>query len=151
MNDSTVFLILGICGLVVVVLGLIVFVFSLIFRFTGRNFIGFLSLLLRNAQEDEDGKPVVSRRPNLRAIADAQDFDATLAKHVVQDEGVVTSTELQAQSKVPPPAPPGFEDVSKPLESRRRRSDGARRKPRSDGDSDMFGGLLSDDEEDAEY
>jgi hypothetical protein len=149
MSDSTAFLIVGLCGLGVVVLGLIIFVFSLIFRFTGRNFMGFLALLLRNARDDEDNKPVVvSRpRPNLRAIAESQDFDTALTKHVVQDEGVLTSTGLQAQSKATSAAPPGFEDVSSELQSRRRRLDEVRRKSRSDEDADLFGSLLDDDDD----
>lgn len=147
MSDSTILLIVGLCGLGVVVLGLIIFVFSIIFRFTGRNFIGFLTLLLRNAKDEDDKPVVISRRPNLRAKADAQDFDAALAKHVVQDEGVVTNTELQAQSNVPPTSPtPGFEDVSSQLQSRRRRIDEVRRQGRSDEDADLFGSLLDDDE-----
>lgn len=152
MDDSTIFLILGLCGLGVVVLGLIVFVFSIIFRFTGRNFIGFLSLLLQNRRDDEDKKPAISgrARPNLRAIAEAQDFDAALAKHVVQDEGVVTNTELQAQqaqaqSSPPPLAPaPGFEDLSSQIAERRRRMNDLRRAA-SDEDDDLFGGLLEEE------
>lgn len=147
MDDSTIFLVLGLCGLGVVVLGLIVFVFSILFRFTGRNFMGFLSLLLRNARDDEDKKPAVltRSRPNLRAIAEAQDFDAALAKHVVQDEGVVTNTELQAQAHTSPPplAPaPGFEDLSSQIAERRRRIDDLRRRVASDEDDDLFGSFL---------
>lgn len=148
MDDSTIFLILGLCGLGVVVLGLIVFVFSIIFRFTGRNFMGFLSLLLQNARDNEDKKPAVigRARPNLRAIAEAQDFDAALAKHVVQDEGVVTNTELQAQSSPPPLAPaPGFEDLSSQIAERRRRMNDLRRRAASDEDDDLFGGLLEEE------
>lgn len=145
MNDSTLFLILGLCGLGVVVLGLIVFVFSLLFRFTGRNFISFLTLLLQNQRENTDEQTFLQRpRRNLRAVADSQDFDAALAKHVVQDEGVVTNTELRAQSNVPP-APAGFEDVSSPLTSRRQRIDEIRRKGRSDEDEELFGSMLDDE------
>jgi hypothetical protein len=152
-DDSTIFLVLGLCGLGVVVLGLIVFVFSIIFRFTGRNFMGFLSLLLQNAKDDEDKKPaVIARgRPNLRAIAEAQDFDAALAKHVVQDEGAVTNAELQAQQAQaqgaqPPLAPaPGFEDLSSQIAERRRRINDLRRRAASDEEDDLFGGLLEDE------
>jgi hypothetical protein len=146
MNDSTIFLILALCGLGVVVLGLIVFVFSLLFRFTGRNFISFLALLLQNQRENSDEKTFIQRpRRNLRTVADSQDFDAALAKHVVQDEGVVTNTELRAQSSAPP-APAGFEDVSSQIASRRRRIDEIRRKGRSDEDEELFGSMLDDGE-----
>jgi hypothetical protein len=147
-NDSTLFLILGLCGLGVVVLGLIIVVFSLIFRFTGRSFMGFLSLLAQNARDSEDEKPVVigRARPNLRALAEAQDFDAALAKHVVQDEGVLTNTEFQAQSSLPPAAPaPGFDDLSNPLASRRRRSSATRRPSQVDDEEDLLGGVFDDE------
>ena len=150
MDDSTIFLILSLCGLGVVVLGLIVLVFSVIFRFTGRNFMGFLSLLLQNARDEEDNKPVVisHARPNLRAMAEAQDFDAALAKHVVQDEGVITNAELQAQSSVPSVAPaPGFENLSSPnpLSSRRRRSSKVHRQSQLDEEDDLMGGIFDDE------
>lgn len=149
MSNSTLFLILGLCGLGVVVLGLIVFVFSILFRFTGRNFMGFLTLLLRNARDEEDKQPVVvSRpRPNLRSIVETQDFDAALAKHVVQDEGVITNTQLQAQSNASPAAPsPGFDDVPNPLASRRQRSDRTRRNMRNDEEDDILGSIMGDQE-----
>lgn len=140
MNDSTILLIIGLCGLGVVVLGLIVFVFSLLFRFTGRNFISFLALLLQNQRDNSEESSVVLRsRRNLRAVADAQDFDTALAKHVVQDEGVVTNTELRAQRSAPP-APAGFEDVSRDLKSRR-----SRRQSPNEEDADLFGSMLDDD------
>ena len=140
MGDSTILLVIGLCGLGVVVLGLLVFVFSLLFRFTGRNFISFLALLLQNRRDNSEEQTIFQRpRRNLRAVADAQDFDAALAKHVVQDEGVVTSTELRAQRSAPP-ATAGFEDVSRDLTSRRRRQSP------SEEDADLFGGMLDDDE-----
>jgi|SRR5690606_1641327 len=146
MNDSSIFLILGLCGLGVVVLGLIVFVFSLVFRFTGRNFISFLALLLQNQRDNSEEQTFLQRpRRNLRAVADSHDFDAALAKHVVQDEGVVTNTELRVQGNVPP-APEGFEDISSQIASRRRRIDEIRRQSRSSEDEDLFGSMLDDGE-----
>lgn len=144
-DDSTIFLILGLCGLGVVVLGLIVFVFSILFRFTGRNFMGFLSLLLQNSKDDEDkSPPVVGRaRPNLRAIADAQDFDAALAQQGVQDEGAAANAAVQAQaSPSPNPPAPGFEDLSSQIAARRQRINDLRSRAASDEDDDLFGGML---------
>lgn len=160
MNDSTIFLILGLCGLGVVVLGLLIFLFSVIFRFTGRNFMGFLSLLARDKEEGEKPSVIPHARPNLRAIADAQDFDAALAKHVVQDEGVITQSQIQAQanaaqSPLPPTSPPltapapGFDDLSSQIAASRRRLADVRRRPNvDDEEDDLLGGIggLMDDQ-----
>jgi hypothetical protein len=64
---------------------------------------------------------------------------------VINDEGVITNTELRAQRNTPPAAA-GFEDVSSQLSSRRRRIDEVRRQSRSEEDADLFGSMLDDDE-----
>lgn len=147
MEDSTIFLVLGLCGLGVVIVGIIAFVFSIVFRFTGRNFMGFLTVLARSPKDEEETPSFARRhRPNLRAIVNSQDFDAALAKHVVQDEGVITDTELRAQNNGFPSSPI-LDDVEQRLGNRRGRTDDARRKRRRDGDTEAFGAFLNDDDD----
>ncbi len=102
-QDNTL-LILGVCGFLTVCFGLLVLAFLTIFRFTGRNFLGFLSLLVRNQKDvDKDDSSQHSvRKPNLRAIADSSDFDAAVAKHSVLDHDPQNLPSGASQA-VPPP------------------------------------------------
>ncbi len=87
MTQDNTLLILGVCGFLTVCFGLLVLAFMTIFRFTGRNFLGFLGLLVRNQKDvdKEEDRVAMMRRPNLRQIADSSDYDAALAKHTVID------------------------------------------------------------------
>ncbi|MDX2160833.1 MAG: hypothetical protein SF162_05865 [bacterium] len=111
MNNDTL-VILGICGFLTVCFGLLVLAFVTIFRYTGRNFLGFLGLLTKNNDEQKDEtNTYVGRRPNLRHIVEQSDFDAALAKHIVTDSQQVGTTAAPlptAQAAPPPPQPGGF-------------------------------------------
>lgn len=85
--DNNTLVILGICGFLTVCFGLLVLGFTTIFRFTGRNFMGFLATLVRNQKSVDEKDTLLGtvRKPNLRRIADEDDFNAALAKHLVTD------------------------------------------------------------------
>lgn len=109
-QDNTL-IILGVCGFLTVCFGLLVLAFTTIFRFTGRNFMGFLGLLVRNQKDvdKDDSSQHAVRKPNLRAIADSSDFDAALAKHTVIDHNPQNLPSGAAQAAPPPltqPPPP---------------------------------------------
>lgn len=104
--------ILGICGFLTVCFGLLVLVVATIFRFTGRNFMGFLGLLLQGAKDDdknENSNQHIHRPPNLRDLAASSDFNAALAKHIVQDE---ISPTLNTTAPIPGGAQTGFTSLS---------------------------------------
>ncbi|MFN8530319.1 MAG: hypothetical protein U0670_17095 [Anaerolineae bacterium] len=110
--DNNTLVILGICGFLTVCFGLLVLGFTTIFRFTGRNFMGFLSMLVRNqkAVDEKDSLVGTVKKPNLRRIADEDDFNAALAKHLVTDpttgqppaQGQVISSSPAAQAASTP-------------------------------------------------
>jgi hypothetical protein len=98
MQDNTL-LILGLVGLAVVCFGIFVFFFLTLLRLSGHRIFSFLQFVDRSAHEEQatDRSYIQNPKPNLRAIAQSNDFDAALAKHVVQDE-----IEPRA-AKAPPP------------------------------------------------
>jgi hypothetical protein len=139
---------IGICGFGVVIIGLAGFLLSRLFRVTGKSLTGLLTFFLQNRKEKEPEPTIVAPppRPNLRSLADAQDFDSALAKQIVQGKGIVPNSLIQAQSRPrTAPPPPGFEDVSSKLKSSQQRIDEMQRKKRSNDDADIFGALLDDD------
>lgn len=87
MTQDNTLILLGVCGFLTVCFGLLVLAFVTIFKYSGRNFMGFMSLLVRNQKEvDKDDDSMRSARlPNFRRIADDSDFDAAVAKHAVID------------------------------------------------------------------
>jgi hypothetical protein len=142
MQDNTL-VILGVVGLALVCGGLFLFVALTLFRATGSRLLSYFSLFTRDAGDEGSSQTYAkSPAPNLRAIAQANDFDSALAKHVVQDE----IEPHAAQRLQPPPSVPSPFDV--PPTPRL----GARRSTRpelrhDDDDADLFGGLLEDDQE----
>lgn len=140
MQDNTL-VILALVGLAVVCLGLFVVLFVTVFRFTGRNFMGFLSLLVRDSKDEGNGQPSTIKppKPDLRSIAEAQDFDSALARHVVQDE-----IEPQAARRLIDP--PNEAQSDRPFPDATPRL-GARKTPRPadrsrDSNDEMFADLL---------
>ncbi len=114
MDQQTTLIILGICGFLTVCFGLLVLAFVTIFRFTGRNFLGFLGILARNRDEEDVDLNRVGRVPDLRSIAANADFDAALAKHVVQDELAPTHhppTAYTGQAGASPTPPPNADPL----------------------------------------
>lgn len=98
-QDNTL-IILGICGFLTVCFGLLILAFIAIFRFSGRNFLGFLGILSQGAK-DADSQASGRRVPvtrDLRAVADQHDFDAVLAKHIVNDQLAPTTPPNSAQN-----------------------------------------------------
>jgi hypothetical protein len=105
-QDNTL-IILGICGFLTVCFGLLVLAFITIFRFGGRNFLGFLGILSRGAKEadaETSGRFVPSRR-DLHNVAQEHDFEAALAKHIVTDELAPTHPPAQSAQSVNPYTP----------------------------------------------
>lgn len=143
--DNTL-LILGLVGMAVVCAGLFVILFVTVFRFTGRNFMGFLSVLARSSKDDPADDPsfIVSPKPDLRALADSQDFDTALARHVVQDEIEPQAAKRSARNA--PPSTPAQSAGESPFPDNTPRLD-VRRSDRTnlnrrDDDDDLFGDML---------
>ncbi len=78
-------LLLGLVGLALVCVGLFVVAFIVLFRFAGEHSVEFFTVLARGAKEDEDKSPtyIPSPKPDLRSIAEANDFDSALARQMV--------------------------------------------------------------------
>jgi hypothetical protein len=115
MQDNTL-LVIGLVGMGVICLGLVVILFLAMLRFTGHHMLGFFTFWGRGGDNDKDDgtKFIPSARPNLRSIAQAEDFDTALAKHIVQDEIEPRTTPVQRAPSAPsafttspalPPAP----------------------------------------------
>ncbi len=138
MQDNTL-VVIALVGLAVVCLGVLFVAFVLLLRFAGSRPLGLLSALLGDKEDDERGRILTTPRPDLRSIAEAQDFDAALAKHVVQDEieprMIRPTTPAASQTAAPADSP--FGDVPS-----LRRRDEPQRNVRRDDDDDMFGDML---------
>lgn len=137
MQQDSLPLMLGVCGLSVVCLTILVVVALVAVRFAGRGFLPILGLV-RGITDDEEGKPVPAATPrtDLRQIAQTHDFDSALARQMVRGS---TPTEppaptIPSQSLPPSDQRPAFLD-------RHPRSDERRR----DYDDEIFGGLLDFD------
>lgn len=131
MQDNTL-VILGLVGLALVCAGLFLFVGLTLFRATGHRLLGFFSLLTRDAADDIPPQSYPPTMPDLRAIAEAQDFDSALARHGA------------APVQTPPVETASFNTTPTPRLGTRRST---RPDYRSDDeDADLFGGLLEDDQ-----
>jgi hypothetical protein len=135
MQDSALLAVAGV-GLALVCVGLVVLGFIMLLRLAGS------ARALFSGGDDEHRRIVrASEKTDLRAIADAQDFDSALARHAGRDE-----IEPHATQRLNPSAdaPAGF-DASRTtlLGSRRPKRPELRR---DDEDADLFGGLLEDDQ-----
>ena len=76
-------------GLALICVGLLAVAFIFLFRFAGEHSVEFFSFLAHESREDdgkEDSAYFPSAKPDLRAIAAAQDFDSALARHAIQNE-----------------------------------------------------------------
>ncbi len=118
MPDNTL-VVVALVGLGVICLGMFAVMFVILLRFTGRNFLSFFSFLMRSSQDDDDDQPsyIKSPKPDLRSLAQAEDFDSALARQAVRD----ANTPSARASFVPPtdPAASGFDPASPRLGSRR--------------------------------
>lgn len=114
-------LILGIIACLLVVLVVLTIAFTVIWRYTGRNFIGFLSVLARGEGRD-DGAPdfTPTPRPNLRTVRDRADFDTAVATHLTAPLPDPLQQPRAPHPPAPSPlhgeggqlsAPPGFGDA----------------------------------------
>lgn len=149
MGENNVGLLIGIAGFAVVCAGLLFVALLIILRVTGRSAMSFFSLFIRGAVADkgEDEISYIPRpQPNLRQIADSVDFDAAVAKHVVEQREF-------GESAAPPPgtdpeAHDSWQDLNTPsLERAQRMSKqrGIRRRPEDYDNDEVFGGLLDND------
>lgn len=166
MIDANTGLVLGACGLGIVCFGVVAVMLFVVLRLTGRGYMEFLSVFTP-AKEDKDEPNYQARsRPNLRHIAQGADFDAAIAKNVVQDELRPTSSGFPAHAAPPsfssgtpvtfgqPVTPPSFDDqppAGLPPATPRLRNFDPLNRTRRDRNRDnysqdeIFGGILDDD------
>lgn len=147
--DSNAGVLIAIAGFAVVCAGLLFVLLLIVLRVTGRSAMSFLGLFIRNATSDkgEDEVSYIPRRqPNLRQIAESVDFDAAVAKNVVEQE------EFGASTAPPPGDNPkdhdSWQDLNTPSLERARRlgnQQGIRRRPQDYDNDEVFGGLLDND------
>jgi hypothetical protein len=131
--------IVALVGLALVCLGVLFVAFILLLRFAGSRPLGFLSTLLGGKDDDEPATRIVTTpKPDLRSIAAAQDFDAALAKHIVQDE--IEPQIVQRAPATPPPTPDQLFGEDPKLARRSDRSTPSQR--RDEEDDDMFADFL---------
>lgn len=138
MQDNTL-VILGLVGLALVCAGLFLFVALTLFRATGSRLLSYFSLFTRNADEDDAPTYAKSSMPDLRAIAEAQDFDSALAR-----QSVHKNNEPRAAGRLQPPVDTSTVPPQTPQLGSRRST---RPDVRHDDDADLFGGLLEEDED----
>ena len=150
MQDNSALLI-AVAGFAVVCAGTLFIALLIVLRVTGRSAMSFLSLLIRGANGDpEEEGPVYVQpaRPDLRQIAESVDFEAAVAKNVVEQREFGTGS-TPALSDTPPPPnadklPPG---ATPRLERAKRlgRDEVPRRRRRDYSDDEIFGGILDVD------
>jgi len=130
-------IILAVCGLGIVCIGLIVIGF--IGLRLGSGVFDFFSIFSNASKIEDDDFVNVSRRPSLRNIADANDFDSAVAKNLIQrDQNIPNLRPTRPSSARLDAARRGA------LNSRRRRKE-------SDeySDDEVFGGILDEDGDDS--
>ena len=137
MQDSSTLVVVALVGLAVVCLGVFFVAFVMLLRFAGSRPLGLLSMLLGERDSSrESGRITTMPPPDLRAIADANDFDAALAKHRVLDGDEPRTGSYTPAQAAPPDA--GFDDIP----SLKARKDDRRGNVRRDDDDDLFGDML---------
>jgi hypothetical protein len=107
MLDANTGLILGACGLGIVCFGLVAGMLFVVLRLTGRGYMEFLSIFVPQKEDKDEPNYIARRRPDLRHIAQGADFEAAIAKNVVQDD-------LRPTTGTPPPINSGFPAQSTP-------------------------------------
>lgn len=140
MNDISPVL-LAVCGVLIVVLGLMTVGGLLMYRFLRFNIFSMaMGYFMRHQGDEVESKPQtapVQRSHNLRAKAEALDFDAAVARH---------SKDAQT-SPVPRPKATSTDTFEgfKPADYTSR-TNGTSKKRRRDGNEDeIFGGMLDED------
>ncbi len=135
--------IVALVGLAVICLVMFAVMFLFLLRFTGRNFMSFFALLARNAKDDADDQPtyIKSPKPDLRSLAQAEDFDSALARQAVRDANAPSGQHRFVPTATPPTDQP-LDPASPRLGSRRTEP----YKPVDhDTDDPIFGDLLDID------
>ena len=144
MQDNTLVMV-ALVGLALVCAGLFLFLGLTLFRVTGLRLLSYFSLFTRDAADERNAQPLAqSPTPDLRVIADAQDFDSALARH-----GAAPGHNIQPGAMRTPQTPPV--DTTSPFDSGATPRLGSRRSTRpelrsDDDDADLFGGLLEDED-----
>ncbi|PJF27036.1 MAG: hypothetical protein CUN53_05575 [Phototrophicales bacterium] len=126
-------IILAVCGLGIVCVGLIVI--GLIGLRLGGGVLDFFSIFSNASMVEDDERVQVSRRPNLRNIANANDFDSAVAKNVIRQDQNIPSLRDSRPS-------------SARLDAARRSTlnPDQRRKQNDDySEDEIFGGILDED------
>lgn len=139
---SNTLVIVALVGLAVICLALFAVMFVFLLRFTGRNFMSFLALMIRGSKDDDNQPTIIkSPKPDLRSLAQAEDFDSALARQSVRD----TNTPPGQHHYIPTAAAPTdqpFDPATPRLGSRRTEP----YKPVDhDTDDPIFGDLLNID------
>jgi hypothetical protein len=144
MNDVSPVL-LAVCGFLIVALGLIIVGGLLMYRFLRFNVFSMaMGYFMRHQGDELESDPQITpiqRSHNLRAKAEALDFDAALARHSKEAQ-VSPAPETQPKAGVANP----FEGF-KPSDSTSN-ANGAKRRKRRDSnekEDEIFGGMLDED------
>lgn len=136
-NGSEAFVWLGICGFIVVIVGLLaVGAFMILRRLSLRDAVSLFTFAAKQEDELEDSAvPRRSRPVDLRSKAEQVSFDDALARYQGQP-----SAPSALDDEFTPNLPPSRFDHQPP-----RRETPRRRKPEGYSDDEVFGGMLDVD------
>ena len=141
---------IAVCGLTVVLVGLILFGILFLVRKSGIDLFDTMGAMTEVFGGNEDGGPEPQTRRgrrDLRSRAQSLDFDSALARHTGQ---APPSAVNAAQQATPPPLDldspaPGLDGRRDRRDSDTRASLRRRRRERGDQDDEIFGGMLDED------
>ncbi len=140
---SNTLVIVALVGLAVICLGVFIVGFVILFRFAGAHSIEFFSLLMHGAKDEDDDQPtyIKSPKPDLHALAQAEDFDSALARQAVRDSNAPPGQHHYIPAAAPPADQP-FDPATPRLGSRRSEP---YQPVDHDTDDPIFGDLLNID------
>jgi len=140
MNDISPVL-LAVCGILIVALGLILVGGLLMYRFLRFNIFSMaMGYFMKNQGGELESDPQIvpmQRSHNLRAKAEALDFDAAVARHSKE-------AQLSTEAKPTASAAEPFEGF-KPADYTPSTNGTSKRRRRDANEDEIFGGMLDDD------
>jgi hypothetical protein len=132
---------LAVCGFLIVALGLIIVGGLLMYRFLRFNIFSMaMGYFMRHQGDEVEADPQivpVQRSHNLRAKAEALDFDAAVARHS-------KDTQTSPVSKPKATSADAFEGF-KPADYTSRTNGTSKRRRRDGNEDEIFGGMLDED------